>query len=70
MTKDQYANYVVQKMLDISDPSQRKLLIYRLRPHLATLRKFTYAKHIANKIERLTKSSGPGTSPVTSPTYF
>ena len=69
MTKDQYANYVIQKMLDIAEPSQRKMLIYRLRPHLPTLRKFTYAKHIVNKIERLSKGSTSG-SPLLSPTYF
>ncbi len=69
MTKDQFANYVIQKMLDIAEPSQRKILIYRIRPHLAMLKKFTYAKHIVNKIERLTKSSTSG-SPVTSPSYF
>lgn len=67
MTKDQFANYVVQKMLDIAEPSQRKMLVYRLKPHFLMLKKFTYAKHIVNKIERLSKCGTPS-SPVA--TYF
>ena len=67
MTKDQFANYVVQKMLDIAEPSQRKMLVYRLKPHFLMLKKFTYAKHIVNKIERLSKCGAPS-SPVA--TYF
>merc|ERR1712136_159255 len=46
MMKDQYANYVVQKMLDVAEPQQKKLLIHKIRPHIITLRKFTYGKHI------------------------
>lgn len=38
MMKDQYANYVVQKMIDVAEPSQRKMLMQRIRPHLAQLR--------------------------------
>jgi len=52
MMKDQYANYVVQKMIDVAEPSQRKLLMQRIRPHLAQLRKFTYGKHIIAKLEK------------------
>lgn len=56
MMKDQYANYVVQKMIDIAEPIQKKLLVLRIRPHVATLRKFTYGKHILAKLEKLEKS--------------
>ena len=41
MMKDQYANYVLQKMIDVSDPAQRKLLMHKIRPHVQTLRKYT-----------------------------
>jgi pumilio RNA-binding family len=53
MMKDQYANYVVQKMLDVADPDQRDRLVIKIKPHLNSLRKFTYGKHIIAKIERL-----------------
>uniref|UniRef100_A0A915KMX1 PUM-HD domain-containing protein n=1 Tax=Romanomermis culicivorax TaxID=13658 RepID=A0A915KMX1_ROMCU len=46
MMKDQYANYVVQKMLDVAEPTQRKKLMQSIRPHVQALRKFTYGKHI------------------------
>jgi len=52
MMKDQYANYVVQKMIDVAEMSQRKKLMTRIRPHCAALRKFTYGKHILAKLER------------------
>lgn len=52
MMKDQYANYVVQKMIDMSEPTQRKVLMYKIRPHVATLRKYTYGKHILAKLEK------------------
>lgn len=67
MMKDQFANYVVQTALDRADPNQQKKMIFRIRPHLNTLRKFTYAKHIVNKIDRLSRASQG--SPV-SPTYY
>ncbi|KRX19151.1 Pumilio -like protein 2 [Trichinella nelsoni] len=49
MMKDQYANYVVQKLLDVADPSQRKRLMQNIRPHVPQLRRFTYGKHILCK---------------------
>lgn len=52
MMKDQFANYVVQRMIDVADPPQRKLLISKIRPHVAVLRKYTYGKHILAKLEK------------------
>jgi hypothetical protein len=52
MMKDQYANYVVQKMIDVAEPAQRKLLMHKIRPHIHSLRKFTYGKHILAKLEK------------------
>jgi len=52
MMKDQYANYVVQKMIDVSEPAQRRILMHKIRPHLSSLRKFTYGKHIIAKLEK------------------
>lgn len=59
MMKDQFANYVVQKMIDVAEPQQRKLLMHRIRPHVATLRKFTYGKHILAKLEKYYMSMKP-----------
>lgn len=44
MMKDQYANYVVQKMIDVVDGEQRDVLVEKIRPHLASLRRFSYSK--------------------------
>ncbi|TGZ42708.1 Maternal protein pumilio [Temnothorax longispinosus] len=52
MMKDQYANYVVQKMIDVAEPAQRKVLMHKIRPHLGSLRKYTYGKHIIVKLEK------------------
>lgn len=52
MMKDQYANYVVQKMIDVSEPTQRKILMHKIRPHMNSLRRFTYGKHIIAKLEK------------------
>ncbi|XP_055310309.1 maternal protein pumilio-like isoform X2 [Sitodiplosis mosellana] len=59
MMKDQYANYVVQKMIDVSEPTQRKILMHKIRPHMNSLRKYTYGKHIIAKLEKffMTKSN-------------
>jgi len=60
MMKDQYANYVVQKMIEIAEQPQRKLLLQRIRPYMIQLRKYTYGKHILSKLEKfMMKSSAP-----------
>jgi hypothetical protein len=46
MMKDQFANYVVQKMIDVVNGEQRDLLLNKIRPHLNSLKKFTYGKHL------------------------
>ncbi|KAI8359062.1 armadillo-type protein [Choanephora cucurbitarum] len=53
MMKDQYANYVVQKMLDVVDEDQREILVTKIRPHLQSLKKYTYGKHLIQKVEKL-----------------
>ena len=40
MMKDQFANYVVQKMIEIADPPQRKLLLQKIKPHVPILRRW------------------------------
>lgn len=53
MMKDQYANYVIQKMLDLVDDSQREMIIQKIKPHLPSLKKYTYGKHIIARIEKI-----------------
>ena len=40
--KDQYANYVVQKMIDVAEPPQRKILMHKVlfRPFYRLLKIF------------------------------
>eukprot|EP00759_Apiculatamorpha_spiralis_P006035 PhF_6_TR13563/c1_g1_i1/m.21685/K17943/PUM; pumilio RNA-binding family len=60
MMKDQYANYVIQKIIDQSTDDQKRRVVEHIRPHVPTLRKFTYGKHIIARLERssLLPSSG------------
>lgn len=51
--KDQFANYVVQKILETCSESQRELLLSRVKGHLQALRKYTYGKHIVSRVEQL-----------------
>lgn len=53
MMKDQFANYVVQKVLETCSDSQREILLGRIRIHLHALKKYTYGKHIAARFEQL-----------------
>ena len=34
MMKDQFANYVVQKMYDVADHVQKRAIISKIKPHL------------------------------------
>ena len=56
MMKDQYANYVVQKMLDIADMPQKKKMISQMKPQLSNLKRYTYGKHIITKLEKIIQS--------------
>uniref|UniRef100_A0AAY4CIB5 Pumilio homolog 1 n=1 Tax=Denticeps clupeoides TaxID=299321 RepID=A0AAY4CIB5_9TELE len=64
MMKDQYANYVVQKMIDVAEPTQRKIVMHKIRPHIATLRKYTYGKHILAKLEKYYMKNGVDLGPL------
>ncbi|KAJ2037535.1 mRNA binding protein puf3 [Coemansia sp. S3946] len=68
MMKDQYANYVVQKMLDVVKVNQREQILIKIQPHMAALRKFTYGKHLITKVEKYLamKDGGRPSSPLQS----
>jgi pumilio RNA-binding family len=61
--KDQYANYVVQKIIDLADDGQRRIIFDHIRPHIATLRRYTYGKHIIARIEKLNTGAKSPNSP-------
>lgn len=51
MMQDQYANYVVQKVIDNATPSQKDGIIKVVQQHELTLRRLTFGKHIINKLK-------------------
>ncbi|XP_038607623.1 pumilio homolog 2 isoform X4 [Tachyglossus aculeatus] len=67
MMKDQYANYVVQKMIDMAEPAQRKIIMHKIRPHISTLRKYTYGKHILAKLEKYYLKNSADLGPIGGP---
>ncbi len=51
--KDQYANYVVQKVLEVCSEAQREAMLSRVRAQLHALKCLPYAKHIVGRVEKL-----------------
>ncbi|XP_042418571.1 pumilio homolog 3-like isoform X1 [Zingiber officinale] len=71
MMKDQFANYVIQKVLETCDNQQREFIVSRIKDHLSALKKYTYGKHIVARVEKLVAAGErriefqtPSTSPV------
>ena len=54
MVRDPYANYVVQKVIDVSDERQRSAIMRYVRENIVQLRRYTYGKHILVRLEKLT----------------
>ena len=52
MVRDPYANYVVQKVIDVSDERQRAAILRYVRENIAQLRRYTYGKHIIVRLEK------------------
>ncbi|XP_074295062.1 pumilio homolog 3-like [Silene latifolia] len=53
MMKDQFANYVIQKVLEICSDEKREYILSRIKVHLNALKKYTYGKHIVARVEKL-----------------
>ena len=51
--KDRFANYVLQRAIEVAQPQQRKILVGKMRPHLNQVRKYTYAKHVVTKVDHI-----------------
>ena len=54
MVRDPYANYVVQKVIDVSDERQRAAIMRYVRENIVQLRRYTYGKHIIVRLEKIT----------------
>jgi hypothetical protein len=50
MMKDQFGNYVIQKLLDVTEGEQRAQLVAKIKPQLLALKRYTYGKHLASSI--------------------
>ncbi|KAJ0738042.1 putative armadillo-like helical, nucleic acid binding NABP, pumilio domain-containing protein [Helianthus annuus] len=58
MMKDQFANYVVQKVLETCSDQEREHILGRIKVHLNALKKYTYGKHIVTRVEKLVAAGG------------
>lgn len=58
--KDQFANYVVQKVLEVCTEGQRDQMLTRMKNHIPTLKKYTYGKHIVARVEKMLTMSSHG----------
>ena len=65
LMSDQYANYVVQKLLEICEDDQFDEFLTRIREHIPEMRKYTYGKHIVVHVERILEKRGLATTETT-----
>ena len=56
MIRDQYGNYVVQKMIDTALDRDLATLMSKIKLHSASLHKFSYGKYILAKLENYYRS--------------
>jgi len=54
-------------MIDVAESSQRKILMHKIRPHISTLRKYTYGKHILAKLEKYFLKNNTDLGPIGPP---
>ncbi|KAG7878005.1 hypothetical protein KL905_004479 [Ogataea polymorpha] len=62
MMKDPFANYVVQKLVELIDDEKKGLLVKKIRDYLKVISKNNYGKHLASieKLIALSESYGDG----------
>ncbi len=53
MVRDPYANYVVQRVIEVADEKQRQEVIRYVKDNITQLRRYTYGKHIIGKLEKI-----------------
>ncbi len=57
MVRDQYANYVVQRIIEMAQGDIRTRFIDGLKQRVPNLKKVSYGKHIISRIEKITGNS-------------
>lgn len=60
LVRDQFGNYVVQRVLDVALPPQRERVVTILRAQVPAIKKYSYGKHIIARLEEHHGSSGMG----------
>jgi hypothetical protein len=66
MMQDQFANYVVQRLFDLSPPPTREKMVEAILPWLPEIKRYTYGKHLVARLEKmglLARSSMPSHVP-------
>ncbi|KAI1647532.1 ARM repeat-containing protein [Daldinia loculata] len=64
MMKDQFGNYVIQKLMQHLEGPDRESFIEEMRPHFANLKKYSTGRQIT-ALDRLMSASSAATSPTT-----
>ncbi|KAI1661896.1 ARM repeat-containing protein [Daldinia decipiens] len=64
MMKDQFGNYVIQKLMQHLEGPDRESFIEEMRPHFANLKKYSTGRQIT-ALDRLMSASSTATSPTT-----
>ena len=60
--KDQFGNYVVQRVLQTCDDKYLEMILSSIKVHLNELKNYTYGKHIVARVEKLIITGGKQTS--------
>lgn len=63
MVRDRFANYVVQRLLDVAEYQQKEEVFWILKDQVANLKKSSYGKHILSKLEQIAQTIGPSAGP-------
>lgn len=69
MMKDQYANYVVQRMIDMAEPAQRKIIMHKVGESQFTQRAVEKTLQKAEPVRFAMFPSGVNTSDSEQPVY-
>ena len=53
LVKDKYGNYVIQKMIEVSDKEDKEIIIQRIVNLKAMKKRDGFSKHVMNFIEKM-----------------
>lgn len=58
LVRDQFGNYVVQRVLDVAQPPQRDRVVTILRAQVPAIKRYSYGKHIIARLENYHAGGG------------